>query len=132
MIFNEEEDEDTLVEEVPQIESGTVLHRDTRHRAIHQRNICDKWLPREACFDLGDVKVENVIVAFREDEEEDIPWRKDLKLNAARFFSGAHATVRFPKETFVTSSCRVKRVFAWAVSDWVVVVDEDILVEEGP
>ena len=64
MTFNEEEGEDTLVEEVPQIESGTVLHRDTRHRAIHQRNICDKWLPREACFDLGDVKVENVIVAF--------------------------------------------------------------------
>ena len=28
-------------------------------------------LPREACFDLGDVKVENVIVAFREEKEED-------------------------------------------------------------
>ena len=119
MTFNEEEDEDTLVEEVPQNESGTVLHRDTRHRAIHQRNICDKWLPREACFDLGDVKVENVIVAFREDEEEDIPWRKDRKLNAAWCFSGTHATVRFTKETFVTSGSRVKRVFAWAMSDWI-------------
>ena len=118
MTFNEEEDEDTLVEEVPQIESGTVLHRDTRHRAIHQRNICDKWLPREACFDLGDVKVENVIVAFREDEEEDIPWRKDLKLNAARFFSGAHATVRFPKGTFVTSDSRVKRALTRALLKW--------------
>ena len=118
MTFNEEEDEDTLVEEVPQIESGTVLHRDTRHRAIHQRNICDKWLPREACFDLGDVKVENVIVAFREDEEEDIPWRKDLKLNAARFFSGAHATVRFLKGTFVTSDSRVKRALTRALLKW--------------
>ena len=46
--------------------------RDTRHCAIHQRNIRDKWFSREACFDLGDVKVENVIVAFREEEEEDI------------------------------------------------------------
>ena len=118
MTFNEEEDEDTLVEEVPQIESGTVLHRDTRHRAIHQRNICDKWLPREACFDLGDVKVENVIVAFREDEEEDIPWRKDLKLNAARFFSGAHATVRFLKGKFVTSDSRVKRALTRALLKW--------------
>ena len=27
-------------------------------REIHQRNIRDKRLPREACFDLGDVKVE--------------------------------------------------------------------------
>ena len=69
--FNEEEDGDTLVEEVPQIERGTTFHRDTRHRAIHQRNIRDKWFPREACFDLGDIKVENVIVAFREEEEED-------------------------------------------------------------
>ena len=48
-----------------------MFHKGTRHRAIHQRNICDKWLPREACFDLGDVKVENVIVAFREEEDED-------------------------------------------------------------
>ena len=59
------EDEDTLVEEGPQIERGTVLLRDTCHREIHQRNIRDKRLPREACFDQGDVKVENVIVAFQ-------------------------------------------------------------------
>ena len=48
--FNEEEDEDTLVEERPQIERGTMFHRDTRHRAIHQRNIRDKRLPCEACL----------------------------------------------------------------------------------
>ena len=51
--FNEEEDEDTLVEEVPQIERGTVFHRDTCHREIYQTNIRDKRIPREACFDLG-------------------------------------------------------------------------------
>ena len=43
-----EEDEDTLVEEGPQIERGTVLHRDTCLREIYSRNICDKRLPREA------------------------------------------------------------------------------------
>ena len=32
MTFNEEEDEDTLVEEGPQIERGTVLHRDANVR----------------------------------------------------------------------------------------------------
>ena len=46
--FNEEEDEDTLVEEGPHFERGTVLHRDTCHREMHPRNICDKRLPREA------------------------------------------------------------------------------------
>ena len=58
MTFSEEEDEDTLVDEGPQIERGTVFHRDTCHREIYQRNIRDKRFPREACFDLGDVKVE--------------------------------------------------------------------------
>ena len=46
--FNEEEDEDTLVEEGPQIERGTVLHRDTCQREIYSRNIRDKRLSREA------------------------------------------------------------------------------------
>ena len=32
-----------------------------------------------------------------------LSWRKDLKLNAARCFSGTHATVRFSEETVVTS-----------------------------
>ena len=46
--FNEEKDEDTLVEEGPQIERGTVFHRDTCQREIHSRNIRDKRFPREA------------------------------------------------------------------------------------
>ena len=63
--FPREEDEDTLVEEGPQIERARCLHRDTCHREFHPRNIRDKRLPREACFDLGDVKVEKDIVAFQ-------------------------------------------------------------------
>ena len=43
--FNEEEDGNTLVEEVPQIERGTVFHRDTCHREIHDKNFRDKRLP---------------------------------------------------------------------------------------
>ena len=62
--FNEEEDEDTLVEEGPQIERGTVSPRDTRHCEAHPRSIRDKQIPREACFDLGDVKEEKDIVTL--------------------------------------------------------------------
>ena len=57
MTFNEEDHEDTFVEEGPQIERGTVFLRDACHREIYQRNFRDKRLPREACLDLGDVKV---------------------------------------------------------------------------
>ena len=58
MILTEEEDEDFLVEEGPQIERVMVFLRDTCHCEIYQSNIRDKRLPREACFHLGDVKVE--------------------------------------------------------------------------
>ena len=68
--FNEEQDEDILVEDRPQIERDTVFLRDTCHREVHQRNIRDKRLPREACFDQGDVKVEKDIVPFNEEEDE--------------------------------------------------------------
>ena len=64
--FSEKEDEDTLVEEGPQIERGTVSPRDTRHCETHPKSIRDKRIPREAFFDLGDVKVENVIVTFHD------------------------------------------------------------------
>ena len=70
--FNEEKDEDTLVEEGPQIERGTMFHRDTCQREIHSRNICDKRFPREACFDQGGCQVEKDIVTFNEEEDEDI------------------------------------------------------------
>ena len=72
VILTEEEDEDSLVEEGREIERGTVFLGDTCHHETHPRNIRDKRFPREACFDLGDVKVENVIVTCNEREDEDI------------------------------------------------------------
>ena len=69
--FHEEEDEHTLVEEGPQIERGTVFHRDTCHREIYSRNSRDKRFAGEACFDLGDVEVEKDTVTFNEEEDED-------------------------------------------------------------
>ena len=49
----------------------TVFHRDTCYREIHQRNFRGKRLPREACFDQGDVKVKKDSVTFNEEEHED-------------------------------------------------------------
>ena len=54
--FNEEKDEDIPAEEGPQIERVTVFLMDTWHCEICQRNILDKRLPREACFDLDDAR----------------------------------------------------------------------------
>ena len=72
----------------------------------------DKRLPREACFDLGDVKVE------MKRRMKTFSWRNDLKLNAARCFTGTHAYVRLTEETVVTSGSRVKRVLTLAMSKW--------------
>ena len=58
-------------------------------------------------------------------------------MNAARCCTRTHATLRFTKETFVTSGSRVKRVLTWARSKWTKdsrtfnEEDEDTLVEEG-
>ena len=38
-------------------------------------------------------------------------WRKDLRLNAARCFSVKHTTVRFTKETLVTSGSHREACF---------------------
>ena len=65
MTFNEEEDEDTLVEEGPQIERARCLPGTHATVRFTQRSIRDKRIPREAFFDLGDVKVEKVIVTFQ-------------------------------------------------------------------
>ena len=67
--------------------------------------------PREACFDLGDVKVE------MKRRMKTFSWGR-IKLNAARCFSGTRATVRFSKATVVTSGSRVKRVLTRAMSKW--------------
>ena len=71
-------------------------------------------------------------------EVKTLSWRKDLKLNAARCSSGTHATVRFTRETFVTSDSRVKRVLTLAMSKWRKTLnfneeeDEDTLVDVRP
>ena len=67
-----DEDEDSLVEDGPQIDLGTLFLWDTCHREIYQRNSRGKRFPREACFDLVDVEVEKDIVTFNEREDEDI------------------------------------------------------------
>ena len=51
-------------------------------------------------------------------EVKTLSWRKYLKLQAARCFSGTHATVRFTKGTFVTSSSRVKFALTRTMSKW--------------
>ena len=45
-----------------------------------------------------------------------LSWRNDLKLNAARCFSGIDATVRVTEEAVVTSGFCVKCVLTWAMS----------------
>ena len=63
-----------------------------------------------------------------------LSWRKDVKLNAARCFSGTHATVRVTKETFVTSGSRVKCVLTRTMPKWrkTLLLSMKTLVEEGP
>ena len=67
MTLNEEKDEDVVVEEGSQIERGTVTHATESYH----RNTRDTRLPREACFGLGDAKVEKDIVTFNEEDDED-------------------------------------------------------------
>ena len=113
--------------------------RDTCHREIHQRNIRDKWFPREACFVLGDVKVENVIVAFREEEEEDTFVEEGPQIERGTVF--LRGTCHCDSHQ---RNSRDKRLPREACFDQGVVKvgkdivtfndekDEDALVEEGP
>ena len=64
---NEEEDDDTLVEEGPQIERVTLFHRGKCHREIYPRNIRDQRFPRAAFFDEGDVTVVTNSVTLNEE-----------------------------------------------------------------
>ena len=68
------------------LKRGTVSLGDTCKREILQRSIRDKRIPREAFFDLGDVKVENVIVAFSEEEEEDIRVEEEPRISRGTVF----------------------------------------------
>ena len=73
---------------------------------------------REACFELGGVKVEKDIVTFNEEGDEDVIVEEGPQIERARCCTGTHATVRFTKGTFVTSGSRVKFVLTWAMSKW--------------
>ena len=64
MTLNEEKDEDVVVEEGSQIERGTVTHATVR---VITETLRDTRLPREACFGLGDAKVEKDIGARQRD-----------------------------------------------------------------
>ena len=126
--FNEEEDEDTLVEEGPQIERGTVSPRDTRHCEAHPRSIRDKQIPREACFDLGDVKVEKDIVILTEEEDEDSLVEEGREIGRGTVFLGDACH----RETH-QRNIRDKRL-KWTkhIVTFKEEKDEHILVEEGP
>ena len=127
------------MEEGPQIECDAVFHRDTSHREFHPRNIRDKWLPREACFDLGDVKVEKDIVAFNADEDEDILVEDGPQIDRGTVFlwDTCHREIyqrnsrgkRFPREVcFDLVDVEVEKdIVTFNERE-----DEDILVEEGP
>ena len=56
-------------------------------------------------------------MALYEEEDGDTLVEEDLKLNAARCFTGTHATVGVTcHQKHVTSGSRVKRVLTWAMS----------------
>ena len=116
-----------------------MFHRDACHREIQQRNSRDQRFPREACFDLGNVKVEKDSGIFNEEGGmKRHSWRMDLRLNAARCFSVTHATESYQRNTRDT---RLPREACFGLGDAKVEKDivtfneeddENTLVEEGP
>ena len=112
---------------------------DACDRKIRPRNSGDKRLLREACFNLGDAKVEKDIVTFNEKEDEVTLVEEGSQIERARCLPGTHATVRLTQKAFVTSGSRVKRFFDLGdvkVENVIVtfhdVEKEDTLVEEVP
>ena len=57
-------------------------------------------------------------MTFNEEGDEDVLVEEGPQIERARCFTGAHATVRFTKGTFVTSDSRVKRVLTRTMSKW--------------
>ena len=116
--FNEEKDEYTFVEEGPQIERGTVLHRDTCQREIYSYNIRDKCLLREVCFDGGDIEVEKDIVTFSEQEDEDILVEEGPQIECGMVFlrDPCHREM-YPRNIRDRRLPR-KRTSTWTMSKW--------------
>ena len=113
---------------------------------ILTRNIRDKRSPREACFELGGVKVEKDIVTFENDivtvcekEDEDTFVAEGLQIERGTVFhkDTCHCeiyprnivTKRLPREAcFDQGDCQVEKDVATLSGD----EDEDTFVEEGP
>ena len=118
MTFNEEEDEDTLVEEGLQIERGTVFHRDRCHREILPRNIRDKRFPREACFELGGVKVEKDTVIFNEEEDEDTLVEEGPQIECGMVFLRDPCHCEMYPRNIRDRRLPRKRTSTWTMSKW--------------
>ena len=91
--------------------------RDTCRCEIYRSNIRDKRLPREACFDLGDVKVLKHIVTFNEEKDEDILMEEGPQIECVTvFLRDTCRQMGCTKETFVTSDQRVKHTLTRPMS----------------
>ena len=71
MILTEEEDEDSLVEEGPQIDLGTVFLWDTCHREIYQRTVAASGSRVKRVLTWSMSKWTKHIVTLYEEEDED-------------------------------------------------------------
>ena len=65
---------------------------------------------------MGDFKVENVIVAFREEEEDILVEEVTQIARGTELLRDTHRHVGFCQKIFVTSGSRVKRVLTRAMS----------------
>ena len=63
-------------------------------------------------------KLTKHVVTFNEEEDEDTLVEEVPQIASGKVFSGTHATVRFTKGTFVTSSSRVKFALTRTMSKW--------------
>ena len=93
--------------------------RDACHREIYQRNFLDKRLPREACFDLGDVEVEKDIVTFNEREDENIIVEEEPQIERATVSLRNTCYREIHPRNMLISDSRVKRDLLGAMSKWI-------------
>ena len=98
------------MEDGPQIDRGTVFLWDTCHREIYQRNSRGKRFPREACFDLGDVKwTRHIVTLSMKRRMKTLSWRKDLTFERGTVFLRDTCHREIYQRNIVTSDSRVKR-----------------------
>ena len=137
--FNEEEDEDTLVEEDLKLNAARCFSGTHATVRVAEEAVVTSVSCVECVLTWAMSKWRKTVGLSMKRRMKTSSWRKDLRLNAARCFSGTRATVRFSKETVVTSGSRVKRVLTRAISKLTKHIvtfneeeDGDTLVEEVP